>query len=155
MTPFDSIIDSIDGSKIAARFNFLGDSAIVTIGIVGPLHLQTRFVWDLSPTVEDNSPQEQYPHLWQAIAVEVAIVVNGEVVAKNYKLGIWAYLGSESDPEWDTFTDELYTAVKQLTQDVSDRAVFGITKSMEAMKSAARVYTHGADMPEFHTSVCI
>ena len=153
---FTRVLSKINADAIIAAHDRSYDSeSPVTLATVGCLSLQTRILWDTLPEVDPGSPQELHPSLWQAIGLEVAIALYGDVLARDSVWGIWMWLGNRQSGEWQGFPDFIKSHIEDLASEAMSRVNVSIGQRLDRLQSARSLLLEGPDRPGCVSSICV
>ena len=145
------MVDSLDGQSEMER--------PVTLATVGCLTLQLRILYDLDTAPEPDTDPYDWPHLWQAVGIEVAVCLYGDVLARESVWGVWMYLGSRTDTQRWTFPAVLKEEVERLTAEACARVGTVIAQRLDRLHSAEELvkqYTRtGTIRTGSHVSVSV
>jgi hypothetical protein len=145
------MVDSLDGQSEMER--------PVTLATVGCLTLQLRILYDLDTTPEPDTDPYDWPHLWQAVGIEVAVCLYGDVLARETRWGVWMYLGSRTDTSRWTFPSFLKEEVERQTAEACARVGTVIAQRLDSLHSAEELvkqYTRTGTIPAgSHVSVSV
>ena len=154
---FSKPLAGISGQRIVdAWHNMLEAERPVTLCTVGCLTLQARCLWDTNPAVEPGSEQEESPAFWQAVGIEVAVCLYGDVLVRESAWGIWMFLGAtDLMPAGYNFPAIVSETVTDLTAEACARLGVEIAKRLDRLQSAAELVACNGVRPGSHTSVSV
>jgi len=155
---FTQPLSGISGQRMADSVGSNADmERPVTLATVGCLSLQLRVLYDNDTTPEPDTDPYDHPSLWQAVGIEVAVCLYGDVLARESRWGVWMYQGPKDDPFSRSFPAMLKEEVDNLTRKACARVGVVIGQRLDRLQSAAsivRVYTqYGVYTPGAHVSV--
>jgi hypothetical protein len=152
---FSKPLAGISGQRIVDAWdNQFESERPVTLCTVGCLSLQARCLWDTNPSIEPGSEQEESPNFWQAVGIEVAICLYGDVLARESLWGIWMYLGGEQfKPAGYDFAGIVSETVTDLAAECCARLGVAIAQRLDRLQSAADLVAHNGVRPGSHVSV--
>ena len=128
----------------------------VTLCTVGCLALQVRCLFDSSPDVEPDSEQAESPGFWQAVGIEVAVCLYGDVLVRESLWGIWMFLGGEQfRPAGYDFASIVWSTVTDLTAECCARLGVAIAQRLDRLQSAADLVACDGIRPGSHISVSV
>jgi hypothetical protein len=122
------MVDSLDGQSDMER--------PVTLATVGCLSLQLRVLYDHETTPEPDTDPYDWPSQWQAVGIEVAVCLYGDILARESVWGVWLYLGSREDTSRWTFPTVLKEEVDNLTNEACARVGTVIGQRLDRLHSA-------------------
>lgn len=122
------MVDSLDGQSDMER--------PVTLATVGCLSLQLRVLYDHETTPEPDTDPYDWPSQWQAVGIEVAVCLYGDILARESVWGVWLYLGSREDTSRWTFPTVLKEEVDNLTNEACARVGTVIAQRLDRIRSA-------------------
>ena len=154
---FSKPLAGISGQRIVDAWNTqLESERPVTLCTVGCLNLQVRFLFDHSPDVEPDSEQAESPGFWQAVGIEVAVTLYGDVLVRESLWGIWMYLGGDQfKPAGYDFSSIVWSTVTDLTAEACARLGVSIAQRLDRLQSAAELVACNGVRPGSHTSVSV
>jgi hypothetical protein len=155
---FTQPLAGISGDRMADAVGSNADmERPVTLATVGCLTLQLRVLYDNDTPPEPDTDAYDHPNLWQAVGIEVAVCLYGDVLARESVWGVWMYLGPKDDPFSRSFPAMLREEVDNLTNEACARVGTVIAQRLDRIQSAAsivRQYTrYGVYTPGAHVSV--
>lgn len=152
---FSKPLAGISGQRIIdAWHNMLEAERPVTLCTVGCLNLQARCLWDTNPAVEPDSEQAESPNMWQAVGIEVAICLHGDVLVRESLWGIWMFLGATNlMPAGYNFPAIVHETVTDLTTECCARLDVAIAQRLDRLQSAAELVACNGVRPGSHVSV--
>jgi hypothetical protein len=154
---FTKPLAGISGQRIVDAWDTQSQSERpVTLCTVGCLALQVRCLFDDSPDVEPGSEQEESPGFWQAVGIEVAVCLYGDVLVRESLWGIWMFLGGEQfRPAGYDFASIVWSTVTDLTNEACARLGVAIAQRLDRLQSAAGLVACNGVRPGSHTSVSV
>jgi hypothetical protein len=153
---FDPILNNVDGERIIAALDSRWrEEDPVTVGNVGCLSLQVRMLFDPYAVPDPDSPEGRDPGMWQAVGVEVALCLYGEVLARESLWGIWLWLGSRDKVEYRGFPDYVKSTIVDLAHEANSRLEHEIGRRLDRLSSAQSLVKAGYRLPGTHASVSI
>jgi hypothetical protein len=146
------MVDSLDGQSEMER--------PITLCTVGCLTLQLRVIFDDGASApEPDTEQWDNPNLWQAVGIEVAVCLYGDVLARESIWGVWMYLGNREDTTLWTFPATLKEEVERLTAEACTRLGTVIAQRLDRLHSAESIVRqharYGIYTPGAHVSVSV
>jgi hypothetical protein len=157
---FTQPLSGISGDRMADAVGSNADmERPVTLATVGCLTLQLRVLYDHDTTPEPDSDAYDHPSLWQAVGIEVAVCLYGDVLARESVWGVWMYLGPKDDPYSRSFPAMLKEEVDNLTNEACARVGTVIAQRLDRLHSAEELvkqYTRtGTIRTGSHVSVSV
>jgi hypothetical protein len=150
---FANVLTGITGQQILDKLN---NDRPLTVCTIGCLNLQVRVLNDDDAVPEPDTDQYDWPHLWQAVGIECAVVLYGEVLARESIWGVWMFQGPrEHAPDHYNFAETLKTEVCELTGAACDRLKVAIAQRLDRLQSAADLVACNGIRPGSHISVSV
>jgi hypothetical protein len=116
-------------------------------------------LYDHDTAPEPGTDEYDHPNLWQAVGIEVAVRLYGDVLARETRWGVWVYLGSRTDTSRWTFPAVLKEVVDNLTNEACARVGVVIGQRLDRLHSAEELvkqYTRtGTIRTGSHVSVSV
>lgn len=135
---FTEPLSGLSGQRMVDAYDAQMESERpITLATVGCLSLQLRILFDTDASApEPDTDQADQPHMWQAVGVETAICLYGDVLARESLWGIWLWLGNREDTTHWTFPDVLKETVESLTAEACTRLGTVIAQRLDRLHSA-------------------
>lgn len=155
---FSKPLAGISGQRIidAWHSQINGKDRPVTLCTVGCLNLQVRILPDDDTTPEPDSDQSESPGFWQAVGIEVAVCLYGDVLVRESLWGIWMYLGGDQfKPAGYDFASIVWSTVTDLTTEACARLGVAIAQRLDRLQSAAGLVACNGVRPGSHISVSV
>jgi hypothetical protein len=134
---FTQPLSGISGQRMADSVGSNADmERPVTLATVGCLSLQLRVLYDNDTTPEPDTDPYDHPSLWQAVGIEIAVTLYGDVLARESVWGVWMYQGPKDDPFSRSFPAMLKEYVDNLTQEACARVGVVIGQRLDRLHSA-------------------
>jgi hypothetical protein len=137
---FTQPLAGISGDRMADAVGSNADmERPVTLATVGCLTLQLRVLYDNDTPPEPDTDAYDHPSLWQAVGIEVAVCLYGDVLARESIWGVWMYQGPKDDLFSRSFPAMLKEEVDNLTTEACTRLSTVIAQRLDRLHSAESI----------------